>query len=124
MAPPAEYIERAIKTALPGVPVRPVRFLDAAEAAGPAVRYRLLQHGDSGLLDRGRSAPLYEIECRSPTVDGARYIATAILDRLSADGAVSRIVDDGDVPAYASALRGDYYATELVVEIGAVPVPA
>ena len=125
MSGAAEYLASAIKRACPGLPVRRVRFESEAEAAGPAVRYRLLQRGDSGLLDRGRSAPIFEIECRSPTVDGARYIATAILDRLTADGAVSRVVDDGDVPAHASALRGNFYAVEITVEIGAVPaVPA
>ena len=120
----AEYVESAIRAAVPGLPVRPVRFENASEARGPSVLWRQTGREDPGLIDGGRGNPTFSIEARSPTIDGARFIARAILDRLSADGAVSRIVDDGDVPAYASALRGDYYATELVVEIGAVPVSA
>ena len=117
----AEYLPAAIRAAVPGLPVEPVRFRNAADAAGPSVLWRQTGRDDSGLLDGGRGNPVYLIECRSPTYSGAAFIARAVLDKLTADGAIARIVDEGDAPAGPSSLRSGYYAAELVIEIGAAP---
>ena len=121
MTDAAEYIESAIRAAVPGLPVRPVRFENAAEARGPSVLWRQTGREDHGLLDAGRGNPVYLIECRSPTYSGAAFIARAVLDKLISDGAIARIVDEGDAPAGPSSLRAGYYAAELAVEIGTVP---
>ncbi len=121
MTDAAEYLPAAIKAAVPGLAVAPVRFQTAKDAAGPSVLWRQTGREDSGLLDGGRGNPTFLIEARSPTYAGALYIIGAVRDRLMTDGAVARIVEEGDAPAGPSSLRAGYYASELEVEIGAVP---
>ena len=99
-----------------GVPVRMVRLADVSEA-GLAVLIRLAGRADGETLDPSIRAQAggYELQCRSPTCEGANALGDDVLAALS--GRLVSILEDGDDPDTPSAERGRYYARTLVLRL-------
>ena len=72
---------------------------------------------DLSLLDGGGTDKTFEIECRSPTIEGAAAMIEDILAQFATDGRVHRVIEQFAEAANASALRGDYYAHSLTVRL-------
>ena len=101
------YLESAIQSAVgDAIPVRAVRFESVAESSGPSVLYRMSGGSELKLLDRGGTDKTFEIECRSPTIEGAAMMIEDILEQFATDGRVHRVIEQFDDAANPSSIRG------------------
>ena len=116
----AEFLPAAIRSALGAdIPIRHVRFENEREAAGPSVLWRLANRESLPTVDGGFSGgpATVEIECRSPTHDGAAAMALNILDYLDRSGHPIDIVEQFDEAPSTGALLDQYSVHTLAVRL-------
>ena len=102
-----------------GIPVRAVRFENAAEASGPSILWRIIgRRLPAPTMEPAFRGPvIVELECRAPTHAGARSLAADILAALLASGRLSAVENEQDERSDASSLAGGYYSRVVVLEI-------
>ena len=111
------YLEATIRAAVGDIPVRAVRFQNEAESSGPSVLYRMSGGSELSLLDGSGTDKTFEIECRSPTIEGAAMMIEDILAQFATDGRLTRVIEQFDDAANPSSIRGDYYSVRLAVRL-------